>query len=137
MPSIIDDILAALRRKESGSYRGDYTAKQSWGGSSASGAYQITKGTWGNYKGYGEARLAPPNIQDEFARRDVGRLLSKYGNDPAKVFGAWYVGERTLSKYGPYSDYRPPKNKETIGQYVSSALRFFATRRKKAAISQK
>src|SRR5574341_1804110 len=123
--SLISDILAAIRRKESGSYAGDYTAKQGWGGSSASGAYQITTGTWNNYGGYRRAADAPKSVQDAFATREVSRLLDKYNGQPEYVFGAWYVGEGTLRAKGVDSNYVPPNNKESIRQYVQSALGYF------------
>lgn len=44
---------------------GDYTAHNPT--SSASGAYQITDGTWGGYGGYASAADAPPAVQDERA----------------------------------------------------------------------
>lgn len=31
--------------------------------SSSSGAFQIVKGTWARFKGYSEARFAPPEVQ--------------------------------------------------------------------------
>lgn len=57
-----------IRGCESGSGRsgaGIYTAQNRT--STASGAYQFLDSTWGAYKGYGKAREAPPEIQEERA----------------------------------------------------------------------
>lgn len=55
-------ILTTIRQLES-SNRYDAQA----GGSSASGAYQITDGTWDGYAGYERAVDAPPEVQDQKA----------------------------------------------------------------------
>jgi hypothetical protein len=57
-----------IRGCESGSGPGsgpNYNAQNRT--STASGAYQFLDGTWGSYKGYAKARLAPPEIQEEKA----------------------------------------------------------------------
>lgn len=48
--------------------RGNLTVRN-YEGSSATGKWQITKGTWGGYGGYAEARDAPESVQDEKARQ--------------------------------------------------------------------
>jgi hypothetical protein len=85
---VADDLssfLAALKAQESG---GDYTARNPSG---ASGAYQAMPGTWNNYGGYREAYLAPPAVQDAWARQLASQYYSQFGNwsDVAK---AWYAG---------------------------------------------
>jgi hypothetical protein len=62
---------------------GNYQAKNP--NTSASGAYQYTRGTWGNYGGYPEARLAPRAIQDARANEDLIKSLSKFQGDPFRV----------------------------------------------------
>lgn len=56
------DVWARLRQCESG---GNYAANT---GNGYHGAYQADHGTWGGYGGYSEAHLAPPAVQDEWAR---------------------------------------------------------------------
>ncbi|MEJ7763894.1 MAG: transglycosylase SLT domain-containing protein [Acidimicrobiales bacterium] len=46
--------------------RGNPTAQNPT--SSASGLWQFIHGTWNHYKGYNEAKYAPPSIQNEKAR---------------------------------------------------------------------
>lgn len=56
------DVWARLRRCESG---GNYAANT---GNGYYGAYQASHSTWGGYAGYSNAHLAPPAVQDEWAR---------------------------------------------------------------------
>jgi len=92
----IEQILATIRQKESG---GDYKIKNPDPNSSASGAYQFINSTWKNLtKKYGigtefdRAADAPPNIQDEVARRYVKEILKEAGGDVSKVPLKWYTG---------------------------------------------
>jgi hypothetical protein len=105
-------LMTAIRSAESG---GDYTAHAS--GSSASGAYQITDGTWGRYKGFAHAADAPRNIQDERAAQLVRQKLASYGGDVRKVVQSWYypagVGKDNLV---------PPGNRLSMGQYADRVL---------------
>lgn len=61
------DIFARIRQRESG---GNYATNT---GNGYYGAYQYDMGTWGNYKGYARADLAPPAIQDEKAAETYAR----------------------------------------------------------------
>lgn len=94
----IEQILATIRQKESGNNYGikNYAWNQ---GQTASGAYQFTKPTWQSLtKKYGIgteyefAKDAPPNIQDEVARRYVKEILKEAGGDVSKVPLKWYTG---------------------------------------------
>lgn len=108
----VQTVMAALRSTESG---GDYTAKNP--GSTASGAYGITDGTWGGYKGFRHAGDAPPQIQDERAAQLVRGKLAQYGGDVRKAVQSWYypagVGKEGLV---------PPGNRLTMGQYADRVL---------------
>ena len=65
--------LAAIARCESG---GRYDAENST--STASGRYQALKGTWDGYGGYAEAKDAPPEVQEKWARE----AFAKAGTRP-------------------------------------------------------
>ena len=83
----IDAVLATIRTLESG---GDYTARAD--GSSASGAYQFTDGTWARYGGYPQAWQAPPYVQDQKAIEHVQAILDDARGDVAAVGVVWYLG---------------------------------------------
>ena len=82
----IDVVLATIRQHESGN---DYTIHAAL--SSASGAYQFTRGTWDGFGGYVHAADAPPAVQDQKARQRVEMILEKTG-DLALVGPYWYIG---------------------------------------------
>lgn len=93
---IIDKIMRTIRGVESG---GNYTTPNKAGASSATGAYQFTRGTWkGLTKKYGvgseydSAGTAPKHVQDIIAHNYIGDLLKKAGGDVSKIPLAWYTG---------------------------------------------
>ena len=92
--SDVERILSTIRYRES---RGNYAIQSK--SSSASGAYQFIDSTWrGLTKKYGigteysRAHLAPPEVQDEVARRYVNDILRRSGGDVSKVPVEWYAG---------------------------------------------
>ena len=92
--SPIDNILATIRKRESS---GNYQIKAK--GSSASGAYQFIDSTWqsltkkyGVGQGFSSAYLAPPEIQDQVARKYVEEILAKNNGDITAVPKTWYTG---------------------------------------------
>jgi len=92
----VERALATIRGKESS---GRYNVDNKAGASSASGAYQFTKGTWktlskrfGIGTEYSKAGLAPPEIQDAVARKYLQDILKRAGGDVSKVPLEWYTG---------------------------------------------
>lgn len=96
IPGSTESILATIRKTESGSYAGDYLAKNAT--SSASGAYQYIDKTWQteaaragvDINQYPRAFMAPPGIQDMVARQNVERITQQYG--AGAVPNVWYTG---------------------------------------------
>jgi len=84
MPTSPKDLVGTLREalKEIES-SGNYQAKNPT--TSASGAYQYVKKTWGNFGGYPEARLAPKAVQDAKVNQDLAIALRKFNGDPFRV----------------------------------------------------
>lgn len=87
-PVGIDAFMQAIKNIESSG--GNYGAINPESG--AAGAYQFMDETWGYYGGYAKASDAPPELQDERARRDMQALYNKYGSWD-DVAAAWYSGE--------------------------------------------
>ena len=90
----VEQIREALKAKESS---GDYTAESD--SSSASGAYQYIDSTWksvtskyGIGQEYARAKDAPPEIQDEVARRNIQEILAENNGNVAAVPNVWYSG---------------------------------------------
>src|SRR5690606_38819013 len=73
VPKEFNDILVTIRLVESGN---NCAIGKNRGG--ASGAYQYIGSTWGGYKGYPSAYLAPPWVQDEKALNDVKAILQTW-----------------------------------------------------------
>jgi hypothetical protein len=95
----VDAILQTIKGKESGGNYGT-TSFAEGKGSSASGGYQFTDSTWKRYaekfgvdtKQYPRAKDAPPELQDEVARRAVKEILIQVKGDVSKVPLVWYTG---------------------------------------------
>ena len=88
-PADYDVALATIKQVESGN---DYKAinKGDGNGGWATGAYQFMTDSWGNYRGYANAYLAPPEIQDEKALEYLRSIVSKYGNKLLNIPWGWY-----------------------------------------------
>jgi len=60
----------------------------------ATGAYQMIDSTWGGYRGYSSANLAPPEVQDQRARQLMSGYYREFGRwDLVAV--AWHAGVGT------------------------------------------
>ncbi|MFT6390837.1 MAG: hypothetical protein ACJA14_000344 [Ilumatobacter sp.] len=122
-PEQIEHILATIRYLES---RGIYTLPPNKG--RASGAYQFVESTWNGYAGYPHAYLAPTNIQDERAAKDVNMFLAQFNNDVSMIPVMWYF---PIAAREPAWMDRVPKpengNRLTIREYQTRWLGVFAS----------
>jgi hypothetical protein len=114
----VQDYLEVIRHFESG---GNYQARSKY--SSASGAYQATDATWGNYGGYGHAYLAPKAVQDAWARQHVAAIQKVYGVDPKWVPAAWFAGIYGAG-HEDWDQIPGHGNNLTIQQYVNRWLQY-------------
>lgn len=90
--SVKDDIsiiMLTIRTLESGN---NYQAVNRGDGKGdiASGAYQFTTTTWGNYGGYADAYLAPRAVQDNKAIEYINSIIAHYGNKLVNIPYGWY-----------------------------------------------
>lgn len=89
----IDAVLATLRKRESG---GKYDQPGSHLGGDASGAYQFRDATWKGLAGsqlakqYPRAYMAPPEVQDQVARKHVQQILDANKGDVRAVPAYWF-----------------------------------------------
>lgn len=118
----VERILATIRQKESAT-AGLYAARNPH--STASGAYQFTDGTWGNFGGYARAVLAPPAVQDDKARQNVRAILAKYGNVLESVPAAWYVGHYPGKGKLNFVPGGPGNGGKSVQQYVNEWLEIY------------
>lgn len=88
----LDRFMGGVRQRESS---GNYAERPNRVG--ASGAYGFLPGTWGNYKGYAQAYLAPPAVQDEKARQLMSGYFQRFGSW-GKVAEAWLGGPNNVGK---------------------------------------
>lgn len=127
----IEKLMAIIRRQESGSFEGNYSAdlaakKTKKGGrhDTASGAYQYNNRTWRGvlndelgmkdvFKKYPRAVLAPKEVQDEVTRARIEKWR-KEGHSDREIFLHHFTGNR----YGKL-DARAQKGNPTPGEYAS------------------
>lgn len=91
--------MASIRRIESGSFRGNYYARNK--NSGAFGAYQFLPKYWDWYArsaGYPGADIRDRLVQDEVARWHMTRLFNKYRNWDLVAI-AWHGGEGRIPQY--------------------------------------
>ena len=126
----VDKFMAAMRRLESGSYQGKYTAagsvigSGSYAGQQAYGAYQIMPGNWAAWSseaGLPGADIRDPAAQDAVARYKFTQYYLKYG-DWDLVAIAWFAGGSTADraqKWGMAGVGGLSDGNTTVKQYVS------------------
>jgi hypothetical protein len=124
----IDRTMAIIRRQESGSFGGDYSAdaaKKTKGKMTASGAYQFNNKTWNAVtkeynlgREYKRAVDAPREVQDAVMRARMEDLYKKHGS-LEKVLMTHFTGNAA----GKMSAKAIAANKGLTGpQYVSSII---------------
>lgn len=110
---------------ESMGQKDPYRAVQ--GASSASGKYQYTKGTWGGYGGYSRAADAPPEVQDQRMKEDLGTRLNHFGGDPFKAvvahyYPAWANDPSKWNNIPVHSNGKTIQGAETPASYAGKVL---------------
>lgn len=124
--AIADFLLPRIRQHEStNNYKADRSKTHP--GQTASGAYQYIDSTWGGYNGFKRAVDAPPEIQDQRAKEDFVKALTKYGGDPFKAVASHYFPKYAHNPSmwsNPIVDGKgnPIPNAPTVEQYVSGIL---------------
>lgn len=121
MSDALSKFMAAIRSVESG---GNYRAvgpPTPYG--RATGAYQFIDSTWGGYKGYRSAYLAPPAVQDARARQ----LMSSYYKEFHRwdlVAVAWHAGPGSARRalHDPAYLRRITDGNLTTAQYVDRVI---------------
>jgi len=121
MSDALSRFMAAIRSVESG---GNYRAigpNTPYG--RATGAYQFIDSTWGGYKGYRSAYLAPPAVQDARARQ----LMSAYYKEFHRwdlVAVAWHAGPGSARRamHDPAYLRRITDGNLTTAQYVDRVM---------------
>ena len=113
-------IMATIKGQESG---GNYVIPNLAGDSSATGAFQFTKGTWqgltkqfGIGTEYSEARLAPPEIQDKIAEKYIEDILKRHNGDVSWIPREWFAGPK-----GYLTEFEQSKNPTmSLENYISN-----------------
>ena len=130
----VKTMLASLRKQESGSYEGDYTAQGQWieaQSDKSMGAYGIMSKNWAGYTsaaGIPNANWRDSRSQDRVAGQMVNRLANQFGGNMGLVAAAWFSGagmaNRVVEKYG----YKASVTQigevlgATIGDYASQVV---------------
>lgn len=129
MSDALSRFMAAIRSVESG---GNYRAiGPSTRYGRATGAYQFIDSTWGGYKGYRSAYLAPPAVQDARARQ----LMSAYYKEFHRwdlVAVAWQAGPGSARRalHDPAYLHRITDGNLTTAQYVDRVMSRIGTQKK-------
>lgn len=110
----VNQYLTGLRQHESGGRN----IRNQGGHSSASGLYQYTDPTWGNYGGYDEAIDAPKSVQTERARQDALQAYQKYGDWDRVAMDHFYPAWADEPK--STWDRTPAPGNPTGAEYVNS-----------------
>lgn len=121
-PLSLGAVMYGLRMHES---RGIYTARSSV--SSASGAYQYTDGTWGRYRGYARAWMAPAQIQDERAAADLAAYRDRFGSWEAAVAMHFTGDEHLVRNRARWNEIPGHPSNPTVNGFVRSVMRLAGT----------
>jgi hypothetical protein len=121
MSDELSRFMAAIRSVESGGNYRILGPMTQYG--RATGAYQFLDSTWGGYKGYRSAYLAPPAVQDEKARQ----MMSHYYNEFHRwdlVAVAWQGGEGSArrARHDPEYTRRIGDGNLHTNQYVNRVM---------------
>jgi len=125
-PITIDTFMAGIRRLESGSFQGNYSAVgRPVRGDRAIGAYQIMSrywDSWASAAGIPGASWSDPVAQDHVARHVMQQYYDRFQNWDLVAL-AWYAGASTARKV-LQRGYNGPESIQSAGirQYVTEAM---------------